>query len=282
MQGVDTVFHLAALQGKWVPQDRYHRVNVIGTENVCRAALTAGVRRLVHVSSWTIYGMARGRSLDETAAPTPRRDPYWVTKAQADLLVQKLVARDRLPAAIIRPGTIFGVGDRLNFGRIADRIARGRGIVIGPGGNALPLIYVTDVVQGLLLCAERDRAEGQVFNISNDDPLTQGQFLDAIASELGVPPPRVHIPYPVAYSLAMLAERAAGLTGAEHPIVTRHGVTLYGTDNRHSIERARAELGFEPNVTIREGVHLASTWYARECVSTAPEPGAQEAAGVAS
>src|SRR5690349_8076065 len=111
MQGVDTVFHLAALQGQWVPMEEYYKVNVTGTENVCRAALTAGIRRLVHVSSWTIYGMARGWKLGEEVAPEPRDDPYWITKAQGDLLVQRMIVRDHLPAAIIRPGTIFGVGD---------------------------------------------------------------------------------------------------------------------------------------------------------------------------
>lgn len=285
MRDVDTVFHLAALQGKWVGENEYHRVNVAGTANVCRAALTAGARRLIHVSSWTIYGMARGCSLTEASTPAPRRhDPYWMTKAQGDLVVQRMIAREGLPAAVVRPGTIFGVGDRLNFGRIADRVIRGRAIVIGSGANALPLVYVTDVVQGLLLCADTDRAVGRVFNISNDQPLTQSEFLNAIASELGVSPPSVHLPYPVAYLMALIAERVAGLTGREHPVVTRHGVTLYGTENRHSIDRARIELGFEPKVSIREGVHRACTWYARERVTAAPiaKRSTREAAGVAS
>lgn len=271
MQGVDTVFHLAALQGQWVPMEEYYKVNVTGTENVCRAALTAGIRRLVHVSSWTIYGMGRGWKLGEEVAPEPRNDPYWITKAQGDLLVQRMIVRDHLPAAIIRPGTIFGVGDRLNFGRMADKVRDGKAIVIGSGRNALPLVYVTDVVQGLLLCADHDQAEGQAFNITNDQPLTQGQLLNAIAKELGVAPPRVHVPYAAAYSIALAAERAVKFTGAQHPFVTRHGVTLYGTDNRHSIDKARAELGYEPKVSIREGVHLACNWYKKEYMSSAEE-----------
>jgi nucleoside-diphosphate-sugar epimerase len=261
MQGVDTVIHLAALQGEWLPIEEYVRVNVTGTENVCRAALAAGIRRVVHVSSWTIYGIARGWNLGEEVAPAPRKDPYWITKAQGDLLVQRMIATDHLPAAIIRPGTIFGVGDVLNFGRMAAKVANGRAIVIGSGRNALPLVYVTDVVQGLLLCADLDQAEGRAFNISNDEPLTQAEMLGAIASELGVAPTRVHVPYSVAFGIAVAAERAVALTGARHPVVTRHGVRLYGTDNRHSIDRARTELGYVPKVDIREGVRLATHWY---------------------
>ena len=274
MRNVDTVFHLAAMQGLWVPITEYHKVNVTGTENVCRAVLASGARRLVHVSSWTIYGMARGKPLTEDIPPAPWNDPYWITKAQGDLLVQKMITKDHLPAAIIRPGTIFGAGDRLNFGRIAEKLCSGKGLIIGSGRNALPLVYVTDVVQGLLLCADRDQAQGQAYNITNDQPLTQEEFLSAIAQALAVAPPRRHIPYSAAYAIAFLAERAASIMRSGHPIVTRHGVILYGTDNRHSIEKARTELGYVPKVGIREGVELACTWYQQRDMpaSTVPKP----------
>lgn len=264
MRGVDTVFHLAAMQGVWLPIEEYYKVNVTGTENVGRAALAAGVRRIVHVSSWTIYAMARGRPLTEDVPPAPWNDPYWITKAQGDLLVQRMIARDHLPAAIIRPGTIFGPGDRLNFGRIADKLCAGKGLIIGSGNNALPLVFVTDVVRGLLLCADLDCAQGQAYNITNDQPLTQKEFLCAIAQGLGVAPPHVHIPYPAAYTIALGAERAVRFTRSEHPIITRHGVILYGTDNRHSIEKARTELGYAPQVSVREGVQLACAWYRQQ------------------
>ena len=267
MRGVDTVFHLAAMQGLWVAIEQYHKVNVTGTENVCRAALKAGVRRIVHVSSWTIYGMDRGWPVTEDAPPAPRNDPYWITKAQGDVVVRRMIDEDHLPAAIIRPGTIFGVGDRLNFGRTAEKVRAGKGLILGSGRNSLPLVYVTDVVQGLLLCADHDNALGQAFNITNDQPLTQEEFLYAIARELDAAPPRLHIPYAAAYALATAAERIVPLNSSKHPIVTRHGVTLYGTDNRHSIDKARTELGYEPQVSIREGIKLACDWYRQEIMS---------------
>jgi nucleoside-diphosphate-sugar epimerase len=181
-----------------------------------------------------------------------------------------MILSDDLPAAIVRPGTIFGVGDQLNFGRVAAKVSAGTAILIGAGDNALPLVYVTDVVQGLLLCAEHDAAEGRAFNISHDQPLTQRQFLAAVADELGVAPPRVHVPYLIAYGVAIAAERAKRERGGKKPFVTRHGVALYGTDNRHSIDRARGELGYEPSVNIREGIRRACRWYSRLDSGTAP------------
>jgi nucleoside-diphosphate-sugar epimerase len=268
VRGADVVFHLAALQGLWLPATEYYKVNVIGTENVCRAAMASTVRRVVHVSSWTIYGMARGRAVTEDMPPAPWDDPYWITKAQADLLVQRLIAEEGLRATIIRPGTIFGVGDRLNFGRVAAKLAAGKGLIIGSGRNALPLVYVTDVVQGLLLAADHDRALGQAFNISNDQPLTQSGFQNAIADDLSVAHPWLHVPYSAAYALAYAAEHALRFTHQQQPIVTRHGVVLYGTDNRHSIDKARTELGYMPQVSVREGVRLTAAWYRQQIAST--------------
>ena len=263
LQGVDTVFHLAGMMGVWRPLQDYYAVNVAGTENVCQAALAAGVRRLVHVSSWTVYGMALPTPAREDFPLAPFQEPYAVTKAEGDRVVQHMIARDHLPAAIIRPGTFFGPGDRLHFGRMADRVRAGKGLVVGSGRNALPFVYVTDVVQGLLLAADHAGAAGQAYNITNDQPLTQEEFLGAIAQELGVRAPRLHAPYHALYAAAFAAEQAARLGGlsARQPPVTRLGVKLFGTDNRHAIDKARRELGYSPRVSLREGVRLAAAWY---------------------
>jgi len=276
VRGVDTIFHLAGMMGVWRPMADYYAVNVTGTEHVCRAALAAGVRRLIHVSSWTVYGMARRQPARESFDLAPFQEPYAMTKTAGDKLVQRLIARDHLPAVIIRPGTFFGPGDRLHFGRMADRLRAGQGIIVGSGRNALPFVYVTDVVQGLLLAADHPNAVGQAYNITNDQPLTQEEFLRAIAEEIGARPPHVHVPYTVLYTAAFAAEQIAALTRTQQqPIVTRLGVKLFGTDNRHSIDKARAELGYTPRVSLRAGIQLAAAWYRQQRMSsTTPIPAA--------
>jgi nucleoside-diphosphate-sugar epimerase len=260
-RGVDAVLHLAGMMGVWRPLDDYQAVNVTGTENVCRAALGAGAR-VVHVSSWTVYGMALGEPARESFPLRPFREPYAITKAAGDLVVQRMIADDGLAAVIIRPGTFFGPGDRLHFGRIADRLRAGRGIIVGPGDNALPLVYVTDVVQGILLALDHERAAGQAYNITNDRPLTQKQLMHAIARELGTGPPRLHVPYHALYAAGYAAERLAKVTrSSRRPPVTRLGVAFFGTDNRYSIDKARRELGYAPRVALREGIRLTANWY---------------------
>jgi nucleoside-diphosphate-sugar epimerase len=265
MRRVEAVIHLAGMMGVWRPLEAYRAVNVEGTETVCRAALAQGIRRLVHVSSWTVYGMDLHEPGREDFRLAPFPEPYAATKAAADRLVQRMIVEDRLPAVIIRPGTFFGPGDRLHFGRTADRLRAGKGIIVGRGDNALPLVYVTDVVQGLLLALDHERAVGEAFNITNDRPLTQRQFLEAIARAVGARPPRLHVPYRALYAAGWAAERAAMFTRARRqPVVTRLGVKLFGTDNRHAIDKARRELGYQPRVGLREGVDRAAAWYLEE------------------
>jgi nucleoside-diphosphate-sugar epimerase len=264
MRGVHAVLHLAGMMGVWRPIEDYRAVNVTGTENVCRAALAEGAR-LVHVSSWTVYGMALGEPAREDFPLTPFREPYAITKAEGDMAVQRMIAEDQLRAVIIRPGTFFGPGDHLHFGRMADRLRAGKGIIVGSGDNALPFVYVTDVVEGLLLALDHQHAAGQAYNITNDRPVTQKQFLHAIAREIGASPPRLRVPYRALYAAGYAAERLAMLTRSQRqPVVTRLGVKLFGTDNRHAIDKGRRELGYMPWVNLEEGVRLAATWYRQQ------------------
>jgi nucleoside-diphosphate-sugar epimerase len=264
MAGARAVFHLAAMMDVWRPLADYHAVNVFGTQNVCRAALAAGVQRIVHMSSSSVYRMGLGRAVDETFPLSPFPDPYPVTKAAADEVVQRMIRKEDLPAVIVRPDQIFGAGDRLHFGRIADRLRSRRGIIVGGGGNAVPLVHVSDVVQGLLLALDHERALGNAYNLSSETPLTQREVLETIAWSLGVPPPRLHVPYRALYTAGYLAERVAALTpSVGRPPLTRLGVAFFGTDNRFSIEKIRAELGYEPHLDLRGGLRRTADWYRR-------------------
>jgi nucleoside-diphosphate-sugar epimerase len=262
MQGVDCVLHLAAMIGAWASLEKYSAVNVDGTANVCRAALRADVKRVVHISSAMVYDMAGPHPSAEADPLDPLDEPYSLSKAEADLLVQRMISEEGLPAVVIRPGTLVGPGDALNFGRMAERICAGKGVVIGRGTNAIPLFAIEDMIQGLILAMESDAAVGEVFNIAHDQPLTQGQYLSLIAAALNAPPPRLRVPYSLLYAAAYMAERVATASNDRiKPFLTRHGVKLYGADNRLSIDKARRELGYEPEVSVSDAVQSACEWF---------------------
>lgn len=260
VQDIAIIFHLAGMMGVDRSLADYRLVNVSGSENLYRAAQEAGVRRFVHTSSHTVYGLGHGRFLTEKDALRPDPDPYSITKAEGDRMMRRLMLNSSIETVILRPGTFFGPGDRLHFGRMAQRMKNGKGVIIGRGDNALPFCYVTDVVQGFLLAAYHEKAPGNVYNISNDRPLTQQEIFNAIADDTGGKRPARHLPYLPVYYGGIVAEKIALITHTR-PLVTRLGAMMFGTDNRHSVEKARSELGYEPRVDIREGIRLAAAWF---------------------
>ncbi len=260
VKDIEIIFHLAGMMGVNRPLADYRLVNVTGSENLYHAAQAAGVRRFVHTSSHTVYGLGYGRFLTEKDALRPDPDPYSITKAEGDRLMRRLMLKSDVETVIIRPGTFFGPGDRLHFGRMAQRMKNGKGVIIGRGDNALPFCYVTDVAQGFLLAAYHEKAPSNIYNISNDHPLTQQEIFNTIADDAGGKRPARHLPYWPTYYSSIVAEKLAQITHTR-PIVTRLGVMMFGSDTRHSVEKARRELGYEPKVDIREGIRLAAAWF---------------------
>src|SRR5579859_1353384 len=260
LKDIEVIIHLAGMMGVYRPLADYRLVNVTGSENLYRAAQKAGVRRYVHTSSHTVYGLGYGRFMTENDPLRPDPDPYSITKAEGDRLIRRLMLKSDMETVILRPGTFFGPGDRLHFGRMAQKMKKGTGVIIGRGDNALPFCYVSVVVQGFLLAAYHENAPGNIYNISNDRPLTQQEIFDAIADNVGGKHPTLHLPYLPIYYGSIVAEKLALATHTK-PIVTRLGAMMFGTDNRHSIEKARRELGYEPKVDLREGIRLAAAWF---------------------
>ena len=262
VRGTDAVVHLAAMMHVWKPLDDYEQVNVDGTVNVCRAAMSAGVGRVVHMSSSTVYGMGSPGPVDEGFPLAPFNDPYSLTKAKADLMVQRFIGEEGLPAVILRPDQIFGPGDRLHFGATAARLRSGRGVVVGKGDNFLPLVYVDDVVQGLMLSLDSGRALGEAFNISSDLPITQREYLACVGQETGGEAPRIRVPLGVLSLGAAVAERMFSVVGSSRrPPITRLGAAFLGTSVRFSIDKARNNLGYAPRVSLREGIRRSAAWY---------------------
>ncbi len=261
VKDVDLIFHLAGMMGVWRPLSDYRLVNVTGSENLYKAARAAGVRRFVHTSSHTVYGLGHGRFLTEDDPLRPDPDPYSLTKAEGDRAIRRLMPDSNVETVILRPGTFFGPGDRLHFGRMAQKMTNGKGVIVGRGNNALPFCYVTDVVQGFLLAAYHKNAPGNVYNITNDRPLTQQEMFNAIADAVGGKHPTLHLPYlPIFYG-SIIAERIVAPLTHTKPVVTQLGAMMFGSDNKHSVGKARRELGYEPQVSLREGIKLAAEWF---------------------
>jgi nucleoside-diphosphate-sugar epimerase len=268
LRGVERVVHCAARTGPWGPQAEYERTNVRGLETLVRAAMAAGVRRVVHVSSITVHGNDVRGEVDEQAPLRAEPNPYSLTKVAGERVLERMIRDERAPVTIVRPGWIYGPRDAASFGRLAQRIQRRQMIMIGSGENHLPLIYARDVARGVLLASQAPQAEGRSYLLVNDEPVTQREFLAAIAAELNAPPPTRRIPHHLAEALGAVAEAIGRLTRTRPPVM-RYGMQLLGGENRFGITRAREELGFSPQVNVADGVRLSVAWY-RETIPDAP------------
>jgi nucleoside-diphosphate-sugar epimerase len=265
LAGVDCVIHCAARTGTWGPEAEFMRTNVHGLETLARAALGMGVRRIVHVSSITVHGIGMsgvGGAADEDAPLRGSPDPYSRSKVAGERLLRRMMLEDGAPVTIVRPGWIYGPGDAASFARFAQTIEKGQMIMLGSGHNHLPLIYVSDAAQGIVLASEAVHAEGGTYLLVNDEPVTQRDFLAAIAAELGVSAPTRQIPYKLAVALGLAAEGIGHLARRRQPPpLTRYGIRLLGGENRFSIARARLDLGFRPLVDLADGVRHSVLWY---------------------
>jgi nucleoside-diphosphate-sugar epimerase len=262
LAGVDRVIHCAARTGPWGPPSEYEQTNVRGLETIVRAAMAAGVQRFVHVSSITVHGNNVRGDADEDTALRSEPNPYSRSKVAGERLLRRMIRDEGAPVTIVRPGWIYGPGDPASFARIVQMVERGRMIMIGSGENHLPLIYARDAAQGAVLASEAERAEGRSYLLVNDEPVTQRDFLTAIAGELGSRLPTRRIPYRLAVTLGAVAESLGRLARRpQPPPVMRYGLQLLGGENRFAIGRARHELGFSPEVGLAEGVRYGVGWY---------------------
>ena len=262
MDGVDRVLHCAARTGPWGPPQEYQQTNVRGLETLVRAAVAAGVKRIVHVSSITVHGNDVRGAVNEDAPLRAESNPYSRSKVAGERLLERMIRQEGAPVTIVRPGWIYGPRDTASFARFARMIEQGKMITIGSGTNHLPLIYARDAAQGILLASEAGAAEGRCYLLVNAEPVTQRDFIGAIAAGLGASAPTRRVPYQPAVMLGTVAEGLGRMTRrSQPPPVMRYGVRLLGGENRFSIDRARRELGFAPRVAMAEGVRRSVEWY---------------------
>ena len=262
MAGVDCVIHCAARTGPWGSASEYERTNVRGLETLVRAAMAANVRRFVHVSSITVHGNDVHGEADEDSPMQNEPNPYSRSKVAGEKLLGRMIRDEGAPVTIVRPGWIYGPRDTASFARIARMIDQRRMIMIGSGENHLPLIYARDAAEGVLLASKAGQAEGRSYVLVNDEPVTQRDFITAIAAELGASVPARRIPYGLAVMLGALSENAWRVTRRRQPPpVMRYGLQLLGGENRFVISRARHELGFSPTTGLAEGVRNSVAWF---------------------
>jgi len=236
--------------------------NVTGVANLLAAAQEVqDLTRLVHVSTTDVYGYPR-RACTEDAPPRDRGLPYNSTKLQGETLVLA-AGRGGLPVTVLRPANLYGPGSKDFVLEVARLLKRGEMLLPGGGQTRAGLLYVAEAVAGMAAAARSPRALGEVYNLSGNDDLTWAHYVTALAQALGLPPPRLAPPWPLALGVGYLAEglyRALGLR--RRPLLTRHAVYLLCRDQGFPTTRAQADFGFAPATSLAQGLAHSAAWAA--------------------
>jgi 2-alkyl-3-oxoalkanoate reductase len=256
MVDCECVVHCAALSSPWGKDSTFMRANVVATCHVIDAALAVGVRRLVHISTPSIYMGAGSRfNVHEDDVLPPFINAYARTKWLAERHVVAARARG-LQTIVLRPRALFGPGDTTIFPRLLRALRAGRLPVIGEGENVVDLTYIDNAVDAVVLsCVAGQAAVHSVCNVSNGEPVKLWAVVEQLSRALGIASPVRRMSRRVAMALATAAEGWAHLTHAKRePMLTRYGVSVLSDSLTLDIQRARTFLGYTPRVSIEEGL----------------------------
>lgn len=258
-EGAEKFFHIAAhFRKAGFPDEVYREINIEGTRNCLDEARRAGVKRFIHCSTIGVLSHIENPPADETFPYNPG-DIYQVTKAEGEKLALKYFREGLLPGVVIRPAMIYGPGD-LRLRKVFGPVAKRRWIMLGSGETLAHFVYIDDLVRGFWLASEKPGAEGEVFIIAGPEPITLNDLVKIIAEEAGVPAPRLKLPVKPFQWLGSLCEAVMIPLHLEPPIYRRR-VDFFTKDRSFSIDKARRVLGYEPQISNREGIKRTLKWY---------------------
>ena len=258
--GCTTAFHLAAHLGEWGPWEDFARGNVEGTRNALGACAEAGVRRFVHCG--TEAALMAGEPLVHVDETTPLRPdskaPYPASKAMAEQAVRD-ASRDGFETVVLRPRFVWGKGDTTLLPEMVKTVEAGKFAWVGGGVNVTDTAHVDNVVEGLILAAEKGHP-GEVYFVTDGEPVVFREFVTAMLATQGVEPPDRSLPAWTAAPLARVCEAAwKVLPLPGEPPMTRFRSWLLTQECTIEIGKAREELGYVPLVSHQQGLAAMRT-----------------------
>jgi 2-alkyl-3-oxoalkanoate reductase len=260
MEGIEIVFHCAAVVTDWAPKSLFEQVTVGGAENMCRAACDVGVLRFVDMSTCDVFGIIEDRVMDESFPLKPWNEPYPDYKIRSEEIMWRYHKEKGLPVTMVYPCWVFGEGDLTFVPLLADSIVK-RDLIFWRKDALVWPTYIDNLVDLLLLISEDPRAVGNGYLVHDGEFTTLQEFCAEIAKTLGVPPITTHIPYGVAYAASWVMELIWRMLGIKtRPLLTTYTVKNLGSRFRFSIEKAEKQLGWKPKISYKEGMATTMKW----------------------
>jgi nucleoside-diphosphate-sugar epimerase len=261
-RAAEVVYHVAGHSSDWGSWEAFRAGNVTGVGNVLQAARRGNVRRVVHISSVSVYGFPGGADLDEATAFTPRPgDRYVTTKAAGDRLAMSYNASG-IEVVVVRPGGVYGANDRTTTMQLVPALLEGKFGFVDGGVHLMAPAYIDNVVQLIGLAGEVPGAAGEAFNAADDGRTTWRQFIGWMCEDLQIPLPRLSLSHALAWPAAVAVDACAKAIGMQHsPLINRYRIRAVMRDSHYSCAKAKRLLGYSPTVGTREGIRRTVAWY---------------------
>ena len=260
----DLVFHVAAKPGVWGDYETYYRTNVLGTRNVIAACKQHHVSRLVYTSSPSVVFNGSDMEGVDESVPYPEKflAHYPKTKAMAEQLVTA-AAEEGLKTIVLRPHLIWGPGDIHFVPRIIERA--NRLVRVGDGNNLVDTIYIDNAADAHILAADmleqNHSLSGRVYFISQDEPIPLWDMVNNILRAAGRFPVVRSISRNTAWMIGAALEfayKTCRIPG--EPRMTRFLADELSTAHWFDIRAAKSDLGYEPAISIEEGLFRLEKW----------------------
>ncbi len=260
-EGMDTVFHTAAVPGIWGSWQHFHGINTVGTENVIQSCRQHGVAKLVFTSSPSvIFDGHDHENIDETH---PYPDSYLChyphSKALAERAVLAANGTNNLATVALRPHLIWGPRDGHLIPRLIQRARSGRLRRVGDGHNLVSMVYVENVADAHLQVADvlaiDSAPAGQAYFINEPEPVNLWRWIDDLLARAGLPPVRKNISTGAAKRIGAVLETAYSLLRLPgEPPMTRFLASQLGSSHHYSIGKAQRDFGYKPLVSVEQGM----------------------------
>jgi nucleoside-diphosphate-sugar epimerase/predicted dehydrogenase len=256
MSGCDRVVHLAA--GTSGSERDSQTATLQGTRNLLELCGRHSPKRLVYISSCSVYGVAdypAGALVTEASTLErfpERRGSYSASKQEAETYVSDFVKAGGVPTVILRPGTIYGPGGELYTPLIGFSIGSTY-IVIGTGATVLPFVYVDNLVDAVVLSLEKDEAVGEVFNVVDPERLDKRTYMNQVIRRANAGARVVYFPYSLLYGITWMQERAFALM-KRRPVLSCYRLTSSQKSLLYDSSRLAGRLGWKAKVSLVEAM----------------------------
>lgn len=250
-EGADIVFHTESVIQESGSMEFFRKVHVGGAVNTARQAKNAGARTFVHLSSALVYGFRFPKQVTEEGPLRGENNPFCQTKIESETEVLKFNHPDHFGVIVIRAGDIYGPRGEVWIVRALQLMQKKKFVLIDGGRGISNHVYLDNLVDGVFLAVEKE-AYGETFNITDGCQTTWKEYYRRLAEIGGLSQPVISMP-------ALLVKTAIRQQGKKTDL-SPESIDFVTRPHAYSIEKARRMLGYEPQITLDEGMARTAEW----------------------